>query len=523
MFRKFVSNLSFSPALVGQLGFYAKRLRKEEATRRIGLIFTVLALVVQSFAVFSPPESANAANPDAIIYNSMANKQELLTIYDRNNDGAGRTDIQQVYSRTGITRQDIVNAQEAYFNTADFGGKLQFVGRTDTGAQGRYALDVPGSSTGIFSGRWLDQPMTLKAVIGKRAIDGGWFAIMLYCGNPVYVSLPPPPPVPIANCSGLTIAPISRTSFRLTGGSSVSGGATVSGYRYIVKNSSGAEVYNQLLPSTATSSSTTVDLPRDGAYTASVIVSTSTGDKTGPSCQKPFTVSPEPRCPLNPELVVSDPGCKPCEDDETIWYKDKDCIPEFDISKSVRNVTQGTTNANGSTAKSSDVLEYTLTVKNVGKDKGDYTVSDSLTDVLEYADIVDLGGGSLIKPAGNENTSATTITWPVTSLKAGATLTKTVSVKVKAAIPAIATHQTARGSYDCKMSNVFGNTLDVSILCPPEKTVERIVTQLPHTGATENMIFAGIVLAVVTYFYARARQVKKEVRLIRRDLNAGTI
>ena len=52
MFRKLVSNIAFSPALVSQLGFYAKRLRKEETTRRIGLIFTVLALVVQSFEVF---------------------------------------------------------------------------------------------------------------------------------------------------------------------------------------------------------------------------------------------------------------------------------------------------------------------------------------------------------------------------------------------------------------------------------------------------------------------------------------
>ena len=146
-----------------------------------------------------------------------------------------------------------------------------------------------------------------------------------------------------------------------------------------------------------------------------------------------------------------------------------------------------------------------------------------MSDVFEYADIIDLGGGSLIKPAGNENTTATSITWPVTAIKPGTTLTKTVSVKVKAVIPAIATHQTARGSYDCKMSNVFGNTLNVSVLCPPEKTVERVVTQLPRTGASENMIFAGAVLAVVTYFYARARQVKKEVRLIRRDLNAGTI
>jgi hypothetical protein len=51
MFRKLVSNLSFSPALVGQIAFYAKRLKKEETTRRLGLLFTVFALIIQAFVV----------------------------------------------------------------------------------------------------------------------------------------------------------------------------------------------------------------------------------------------------------------------------------------------------------------------------------------------------------------------------------------------------------------------------------------------------------------------------------------
>src|SRR3954471_16117242 len=98
MFRKIVSNLAFSPALVGQLGFYAKRLRKEEATRRIGLIFTALALVVQSFAILSPPESANAASGNNVIYGGIRDKNDLLSMYDQNRDSAGHTDLQQIYS-----------------------------------------------------------------------------------------------------------------------------------------------------------------------------------------------------------------------------------------------------------------------------------------------------------------------------------------------------------------------------------------------------------------------------------------
>ena len=77
MFRKLVSNLPFSPALVGQLGFYARRLSREQATRRLGLIFTLLALVVQSFALFSPPEPTYAASPtNECTYSSSVTKDD---------------------------------------------------------------------------------------------------------------------------------------------------------------------------------------------------------------------------------------------------------------------------------------------------------------------------------------------------------------------------------------------------------------------------------------------------------------
>ena len=71
MFRKLVSNLAFSPALVGQLGFYAKRLRKEESVRRLGLIFTAFALVVQFFAVFQALEPATAADATDMVYGGV--------------------------------------------------------------------------------------------------------------------------------------------------------------------------------------------------------------------------------------------------------------------------------------------------------------------------------------------------------------------------------------------------------------------------------------------------------------------
>lgn len=533
MFRKIVSNLTFSPALVGQLGFYARRLKKEEATRRIGLIFTALALVVQSFAVFTPPESANAANGNNVIYGGFKSKSELLSIYDRNQDSAGHKDLQQIYATFGITRKDISGGKWTSFNSRDFNSTLKSVGRSASYSWQRTPVKVAGSSTTVYESllyKFDSTSWTLKhgsmyyGVVGKRAVDGQWFAIMSGCGNPVYIKLPPPPPQPSAACSALTITPITRTKFTFAAKASVQNGAKVSAYTYTVKDSKGVVVATQTLTSNATTSQLNYDFQKDGSYTVSVTVTTSAGQKTSVSCQKALTVSPQPRCKLNPDFTEDSPECKPCESDSNVWYKDASCTSDFVLTKTVRNTTQLVSNANNTTALPGDRLEYHLTVKNVGKTTGTYTLQDNLADVLEYADLVE-GDGTLMKLDNNTPVEKVgTLSWPSMQIKPGQTVEKIVAVNVKATIPATPQSLGNHASYDCRLSNSFaGNNTTVLVKCPTPKIVETTVSELPHTGASENMLFAGVVLAVVAYFYARSRQVKKEVRLIRRDLNAGTI
>lgn len=533
MFRKTVSNLAFSPALVGQLGFYAKRLRKEETTRRVGLIFTALALVVQSFAVFSPPESANAANGNNVIYGGVKSKTELLSLYDKNKDSAGHTDLQQIYSRFGITRQDLVNASEGSFNSRDFNLNIISVGRSNYTWQ-RTPYEVAGTSTTVYGGNVYKFDTTewskkngspYQAVIGKRAIDGKWFAVMFACGNPAFVELPPEPPQPIAACTGLTVVPMSRTKFTFKGSASTKNGATISNYNYSSKDASGNVVFNKNIPSTATASSYTHEFAKDGAYSVVLNVTTSAGIKTAASCQKTLTVTPEPRCTLQPDITANNPDCKPCESNTNIWYKDENCKSNFELSKTVKNISQLVNDANNTTVKPGDRLEYRLTVKNVGNTTGSYTIEDNLSDVLEYADIVDLGGGVLTKAgAGVAVEKINHVVWASTSIKPGATIEKIVNVQVKSSIPATPQGLGNQESYNCQMVNNFsGHGTVVKIDCPAPKVVEQVVAELPHTGATENMIFAGIALAIISYFYMRSRQLKKEVRLIRRDLNAGVI
>lgn len=522
MFRKLVSNLAFSPALVGQLGFYARRLRKEETTRRAGLIFLALSLVVQSFAVFSPPESANAANADNIIYSGIRDKADLLAIYDRGSDSAGRKDIKEIYAHFGITRADIESTYLGSYNTGDFNGQIKSVGRSDAGVSYRYPVQVANSSTTVYTGGFTETygkswPMT--ALIGKRSIDGAWFAITLNCGNPVYVVPPPPVKKPVASCTSLSVATINRNTIRMNAQASTADGATISGYTYTVKNAQGVTILNQRINETQPTSSLEHKLVADGTYTAQVTAITSVGDKSSGTCVASFVVSPEPRCPLNSALVASSPDCKPCPSDNSLWYKDAKCTATFELSKSVRNITQSLDDANNTQAKPGDQLQYTLRVKNIGKDQGSYTMNDTVADILEYATITNMGDGKLIS---NNPTTPAVATWPSFNVKVGETVEKVIVVKVKETIPAMAANLSNPQSYNCKVTNTFGNTLNVGIECPPEKIVEQTVAELPHTGAGENMLFSAIVIAVAVYFYARSRQTSKEIRLIRHDLNAGT-
>jgi hypothetical protein len=157
-----------------------------------------------------------------------------------------------------------------------------------------------------------------------------------------------------------------------------------------------------------------------------------------------------------------------------------------------------------------------VTAENTGTAPAKIKMEEKLDDVLEYAVLFDNGGATF-----DEDTK--TLTWPEATLEPGKKQSRIFVIQLADAIPAVAQGKSDRTSYDCTMTNTFGNTVDVNVECPTTKQVEYVVSELPKTGPTENMIFGGVILAVVTYFYARSRQMKKEVRLIRRDLNAGTI
>lgn len=391
--------MSFSPALVGQLGFYAKRLKKEETTRRLGLVFVALALVVQCLAVFQPPESANAASSNDMVYGGLglgSNRSinNFLAPYDANT-----AHLKDIMNYMGISRDEIVNTQFGSFIT---GNKYSWghnpIHTTSADEKANTITDPTGTKaiTTLYS-----RPMSLSngpnaqiyAYIGHSA-RVGWFALMQECGNLVTDIVPPP-------------------------------------------------------------------------------------------------ITPPKPTPPKPAVLA--------------------------FNKTATNVSQGNVTASTVAAKESDKISFTLSMKNTGGTAAPVKISDNLTDTLEYSNLIDNGGGTF-------DNATKTLSWPDISLKPGEKQERSFAVQVLATIPSTPVGASNPDSYNCVMNNAFeGSGVTIPVTCAPPKVIEQVTTELPHTGPTENMIFAGVMLAVVTYFFLRSKQLGKEVRLIRRDLNAGTI
>lgn len=418
MFRKLVAHVSFSPSLVSELGFYATRLKREESIRKIGFIITILALIVQLFSVWQPPESANTANSNDIILGGVQSKGDFFSRYDRNEEN-----IRDIYTSLGVTRAEIQAATKSSISSRHTG---YIAGRTSqlSFMQGerpyQYEKQAGGSGTVYFSP--LDQlnvrspSKTYDAWIGQ-SIEAGRFAIILASGN---IALP-------------------------------------------------------TLPTQTAASS----------------------------------------CTLNPHLSSKDALCQPCPSDLTQWIKAPTCTNPVLYSKVATNNTKNQS-AQDNIAVPSDRITYTIRAKNIGATTVSVPFIDQLHDVLEYADVIDTHGGTF-------DVSTSTLAWQDAPIEPGQSISRSFSVRLKSHLPATAQGISNPNSYDCVMTNTHTNTINIAVLCPVPKVLELAVTDLPPINSQTNLLVGGGVFLVVSYFYARARQQREELRLIRKDINIGTL
>ena len=519
MFKKIVSQLSFSPALVSQLGFYAKRLRKEQTTRRLGLVFVALALVVQSLVVFQPPEAANAAsNNDFIVgglgLGSNRSLNNFLGPYDRN-----ERRLQDVMNYFGITRAEITATQFKQFTIGD---KKSYGYENRAGSAAIPITDASFNTVTTIYGRNLNNfgPSNSQvwAYVGHSS-KIGWFAIMQSCGNlvtDIYPPAPTPPPPPAKietskNAVNVTQSNVDATKVAARENDQVT-------FTVNVKNTGGTaksvdlsdNLTDVLKYSKLVKNSTGTINP-----TTKVITWPSVNLGPGASVSHSYTVQ------MNSSLISTTTECKMRNNftDKIVTVPVACTTPpaKIETSKTATNVSQGNVDATTVTAKENDRITFTITASNTGGTPKTFTFEDHVGDALEYAKLIDNGGATL-------NEKDRILTWPEITLKPGEKQVRTFAMQILATIPATPAGVSDPSSYDCKIENAFYTSSVVfPVTCPTPKIIEQIVPELPKTGPGENILFAGIILSVVTFFYLRSRQLGTEVRLIRRDVNGGTI
>ena len=518
MFKKIVSQLSFSPALVGQLGFYARRLRKEQATRRLGLIFVMLALVVQGLVVFQAPEPANAASQNDFIVGGLGlgsarNFNNFLAPYDRND-----RHLQDIMNYFGITRAQITATT---FTTFKVGTKKSYGYENRAGSVTIPITDAGYNIVTTIYGRpltiWGNSPNEdIWAYVGHSS-KIGWFAIMQACGNlvtDVYPTKPTPPPAPAHIVA-------SKTAINTTQNIDASKKAAKENdkvtYTVGVKNTGGTAKSVAMSDNLSEVLKYSKLIDTGGGTinaTTKVLSWPSVNLGPGASATHKYTLQ------MNSSLISTTTSCTMRNNfvDQVVTIPVACSTPpaKIETSKTALNTTQGNVDATTVTAKENDRITFTVTAANTGGTAKTFSFEDNIGDTLEYSKLVDNGGGTY-----NEQTRM--LTWPDITLKPGEKQVRTFTIQVLSVIPATPTGVSDPSSYDCKMENAFyTSSVVIPVTCPAPKVVEQ-VNQLPHTGPTENFIFAGIVLSIVVFFYMRTRQLGTEVRLIRRDVNGGTI
>ncbi len=190
-------------------------------------------------------------------------------------------------------------------------------------------------------------------------------------------------------------------------------------------------------------------------------------------------------------------------------------INSLNVPVKTKNYKSNTTNSNlaysiSSSAKHNlqpgDIISYTLKIENISNLPQKTNFEVNLSDVLEYADLVD---GADYKKSGDK------IYWNQDTINANQSKSKIFAVKMKEKFP---TFKKQGNSFDCIIKVNFGNNLDYPVKCPVSKSVETFVNWLPKYPKNKTIILFTVLFILSVYMTLRTNLLYKEIRYFKRHL-----
>lgn len=507
--------MPYNPGLVNQMAFYSRRMREEAAIRRTGLVFIVLAFTIQFFAVLSPPQPTVANSSNDLINGGISSAANAAA-HCRSNT----KHFKQILAYYGISCDTVAKATTVTLNSNNHNGHLYSMGWNPQGAKndntGKATNEQPVNVTGAGKVYWrkLNSWDSYASGSNYQALkltnsQGKLYYILYNCGNLVSVTIPSPVPqheVCPWRSDRWTTSPDCFEPCQYN--------------KSIPKNDPRCKPTPTIITDPVRPEA---NCPLDGNLKASDPLCKACPYNGSLLASNANCVPPEAVCQHDPTIKASDPACPRCEYNNLISANNPDCRPcDKNVSnadelacivphKTASNITQGLADANNTTAAGGDVIKYVISVKNEGKkDIKDFIFEENLNDVMDYADITDLHGGSLKDGIA---------TWPKEIVKAGATVQHEITVKIKTPIPQTPASTSDPAHFDLTMTNVYGDSINIKLPGSAIKTIESTTVQeLPNAGPGTTLAIIGAIAIVGSYLYYRSRLLAKESTLALQEM-----
>lgn len=189
------------------------------------------------------------------------------------------------------------------------------------------------------------------------------------------------------------------------------------------------------------------------------------------------------------------------------------------VNLSIKDKNGNPIQASGTTAQAGNEIRYSISATNTGTGVvSGFVFEEAIADILEYADIKDLGGARLVEkpiPGQEDKLIERTLVWDKVDIKGGETATKQFVVKVKNPIPATPIGASDQSSYDLKMENLFfNNRVEILLEQPPVKKVEQVTQTLPQTGAGVATTTMALFTSGMVFILLRNRLIKRELEIL---------
>jgi len=554
MFKKLISQLTINPSTINQFKFYSKRLRQETKLRRLSLIFFVLAFLIQFFVFINPPQATIAASPNDLVNGGFSSASEAANFCRSNINSYGT-----ILSNYSINCNQVASAPTVTLNSDSYSHQLFSMGRLPYDLKGETPVEIAGVTYyWRYLWAWDTNGSSNYQALKVTSSSNQTYYILYLCGNLVSIGLPQSP--------SLTITKTTNPGFP-TAGSDITDGQVLS-YKILFSNNGGqadnvkiddplptnttyrwfgtggantyptntktnnAEWIYNVLPSGANNyyvtlgvivnpgvpagtqicNTASISSEQTSPLNSNQVCMTVVNKPTTPTPQTtkptptPQTITPTPTCQYNATIPATSSACKPCQ----ASLDSEDALACIDIYKTAANITTGVANANGTTAQAGNQIVYTLYAKNTGQATvKNYVFSDNLSNVLNYANLINPYGGTI-------NKSSDIISWNPVNIAPSQTVYEKLEVQVMNPIPQTPTSVSDPEYNNLEMINVYGNSVTIHLPATVVKTLEMATTttKLTNTGPGDTIFLIAVLLAIFAFFMARARLLAKESDIV---------